>query len=272
MKKFILISLAAVLSVAAFAQKTKKSSDIVPLEQRVEACVPEKGIPNVDFAHKGYTLGYNPQTRMPNYVSYILTKKEAKAYDPDRKVSYRLGNNPLYNGDRAMASDFKEDERYVPAQLAPVEDMMWDETALQETFYMTNVAPMNKFVYDGIWYELEQKCRYWAKKYGDLYIATGPLSITGRQLAIEGSELVAPDAFFKLLLQKRGDRWTGVTFIIPNTRLADPTLKKYMFAVASFYSVGKMEPFVRLDLTGYADRDFLFKYNESDWDIPDWEN
>lgn len=271
MKKLILFALAMALCCAGFAQANGKAVKGSAAE-RVERCIPPDGVPNKDLVHKGYICGYNQMTRMPNYVSYVLSKKEARAYDPERKVGYRFGNDPLYNGPRAMASDYSQEQRYVPAQLAPVEDMMWDETALQETFYMTNIAPMHKAVYDGLWYELEQKCRWWAKKYGDLYIATGPTNITGRKLPIQGSDIVAPDAYFKVLLQRRGDRWACVVFLFPNTMTANPELSGYMFSLASFLSLYPIDVFAGLDIDVSADPSVWTSYKESDWVIPDWKN
>lgn len=271
MKRITSIVFAVLVSVTAFAQPDGKGV-FSPGTGRVELCVPPSGTRNVDLLHKGYVCGYNPSTRMPNYVSYVLTKKKAKAYDPNRKVGYRFGNDPAYNGARAMASDYVQDERYVPAQLAPVEDMMWDEDALKETFYMTNIAPMNKYLYNGLWYELEQKCRWWAKKYGDIYIASGPAYITKRKLAINGSDIVAPDAFFKVLLQNRNGKWTCVVFLFPNTRTANPDLTGYMFSLASFISVCPIDVFTNLDIDVSGDPDVVLQYNAADWDIPGWEN
>jgi endonuclease G len=53
--------------------------------------------------------------------------------------------------------------------------MAFDETAIKETFFMSNMSPQVRTFNGGIWRELEELTRDWARKYGRLYVATGPV-------------------------------------------------------------------------------------------------
>ena len=53
--------------------------------------------------------------------------------------------------------------------------MKWNKQAMEESFYMSNICPQNPNLNRGDWNDLEEKSRQWAKKYGAVYIACGPI-------------------------------------------------------------------------------------------------
>jgi endonuclease G len=59
--------------------------------------------------------------------------------------------------------------------MAPSADMAWDEQAMSESFYLSNMVPqvgigMNR----GIWKDLEEKVRKWTLDRKSVYVFTGP--------------------------------------------------------------------------------------------------
>ena len=84
--------------------------------------------------------------------------------------------------------------------MAPAGDFKWSSTAMVETFYFTNCCPQNQSLNSGQWNTLEQKVRDWARRFGKVYIVTGP--IVGKNIygTIGYNKVVVPDAFFKAIL------------------------------------------------------------------------
>ena len=53
--------------------------------------------------------------------------------------------------------------------------------------------------------EMENQCRQWAEKYGDIYIVAGPIFFKGRHKRIGRNKVTVPEGFFKVVLCMRGE-------------------------------------------------------------------
>ena len=67
---------------------------------------------------------------------------------------------------------------------------------MYDSFLMTNICPQNPNLNRGDWNDLEELCRSWAKKWGRLYIACGPV-VTDNPQRIGDVGVVVPAAFLK---------------------------------------------------------------------------
>ena len=88
--------------------------------------------------HTGYTVSYNAETKIPNWVAWTLTperfEEAVSRYDkflPDPEVA-----NPVTTEDYRRSG-------YDRGHLCPAADNKWDEQAMRESFYMTNVCPQD---------------------------------------------------------------------------------------------------------------------------------
>ena len=105
--------------------------------------------------HTGYTVSYNAETKIPNWVAWTLTperfEETVSRYDkflPDPEVAHPV-----------TTEDYKR-SGYDRGHLCPAADNKWDEQAMRESFYMTNVCPQDHNLNRGDWKELEEACRY----------------------------------------------------------------------------------------------------------------
>jgi endonuclease G len=57
--------------------------------------------------------------------------------------------------------------------LAPAGDMKWSETAMDESFLMSNISPQKPAFNRGIWKKLEEKIRSWAIENDSIIVVTG---------------------------------------------------------------------------------------------------
>lgn len=111
--------------------------------------------------HTGYTVSYNAETKIPNWVAWTLTperfEETVSRYDkflPDPEVAHPV-----------TTEDYKR-SGYDRGHLCPAADNKWDEQAMRESFYMTNVCPQDHNLNRGDWKELEEACRDWTMETG----------------------------------------------------------------------------------------------------------
>ncbi|MCD8319047.1 MAG: DNA/RNA non-specific endonuclease [Paraprevotella sp.] len=160
--------------------------------------------------HTGYTVSYNAETRIPNWVAWTLTpdrfKEVVSRYNkflPDPEVA-----------DPVTTDDYKN-SGYDRGHMCPAADNKWDEQAMRESFYLTNICPQDHNLNRGDWTELEDACRDWTMEYGRLYVVAGPVLYKGSHRHIGRSHVTVPEAFYKVVLSLTPPKAIG--FIYKNT-------------------------------------------------------
>lgn len=147
-----------------------------------------------------YTVSYNPDLKIPNWVAWHLTAEHA-----DGEV--KRFNGYLEDEDvpepRATLEDYKG-SGWSHGHLCPAGDNKWDKQAMKESFLLTNMCPQDRGLNSGVWNRIEMDCRKWAKKYGDVYIVCGPVLLNREHETIGKNKVVVPEAFFKVILCLQG--------------------------------------------------------------------
>lgn len=177
---------------------------------------------------KGYTLSYNADYKTPQWVAWELTKKETKGKEGRTD---KFLPDPDVRGAKAYTGDYTK-SGYDRGHMAPAADMKWSRKAMEESFYMSNICPQNPNLNRGDWNDLEEKSRQWAKKYGAVYIACGPIYDNKRPKRIGNNKVAVPDAFYKVVLINDKKNPKAIGFIFPNKAGHKP-LKKYVVTVDS---------------------------------------
>lgn len=163
--------------------------------------------------YTGFTVSYNQSWLIPNWVAYEVTASETLGEVPRRKSFYQ---DPNYNGRQAQRTDYAN-SGWDKGHMAPAGDMKWDEMAMIESFYFTNICPQNQSLNEGDWQSLEKKIRTWAKKYGSVFVVCGPIvGRVGQYGYLGPSNVLIPDAFFKVVLIFDGKEYHSIGFIMPN--------------------------------------------------------
>ena len=122
--------------------------------------------------------------------------------------------------------------RIRPGTHGPCRRYEMEQTSHGRIFYMSNICPQNPNLNRGDWNDLEEKSRQWAKKYGAVYIACGPIYDTKRPKRIGNNKVAVPHAFYKVILINDKKNPQAIGFIFPNSAGHKP-LKKYMVTVDS---------------------------------------
>ena len=168
--------------------------------------------PNQLLFRKSYTVSYNRETKCPNWVCWELTREHADG--SIKRPDYAFHEDGEVPRPRALPEDYRG-SGYDRGHLCPAGDNKWDAEAMYESFLMTNICPQDKDMNAGMWNRMEMRCRYWAKKYGCLYIVTGPLFLSEQPKMIGKNRVAVPDAFFKAILCLE-DRPKGIAFVCRN--------------------------------------------------------
>lgn len=221
LSKLILVVIAGIVLLATAGVRTfgkaKKSADTqmtqpsadVPDRLEIPRCMESRAEQVIE--HTGYTVSYNSDWCTPNWVAYELTKDETYGheertdhFDPDPDVK---GVCPTYR-------DYSR-SGYDRGHMAPAGDMKWDETAMRESFYLSNICPQDHNLNKGDWNTLEEKARYWARKFGNVYIVCGPIMSKNPE-TIGYNNVAVPDAFYKVFLTQINGEWQTIGFVFQN--------------------------------------------------------
>lgn len=208
------------------------------------------GVPSLTgdlLCRRGFLLAHDPAKKTPVWVAEHLTRDKSKGavkrsddFQPD---------SDLAHGKRAELADYKG-SGYDRGHMAPAADMAWDDQAMTESFYLSNMVPqagvgMNR----GIWMELEKKVRRWAKERGELYVYSGP--IYDRQPKTIGRNRVAvPSFLFKVVLDPQEKE--AIAVIMPNHKLNTADMPNYLVSVREVEKQTGLEFFSTLPV---ADQD-----------------
>ncbi|XP_012995085.1 nuclease EXOG, mitochondrial isoform X2 [Esox lucius] len=121
--------------------------------------------------------------------------------------------------------------------MAPAGDNKSSEQAMAETFYLSNIVPQNYENNAGFWNRLEMYCRDLAKRFDDVWVISGPLSLPeegedGKKTVcyqlIGKDDVAVPTHLFKIILAGKNKSFSGTlgnnqsedlavgAFVVPN--------------------------------------------------------
>jgi len=182
------------------------------MERGASAELLPRAEPSEQIIHNHYyTLSYNKKYKQANWVSYKLSSQMLKN-KTGRTDDFRPDAEA---GEGAATPEDYKNSGYHRGHLCPAGDMKFLKEAMSETFLMTNISPQAADFDGGIWRELEEQVREWAREHKELYITTGP--VFGKQVKTIGRNKVAvPEYFFKVILDYKQPGLKGIGFIFKN--------------------------------------------------------
>ena len=190
--------------------------------------------------HKGYTVSYNKDLKIPNWVSYELTRQETKGKE---KRGDNFIADPLVKGAIATNADYAR-SGYDKGHMAPAADMKWSNTAMKESFYFSNMCPQHPELNRRKWKDLEEKIRDWAITDSAIIIICGPI-IEKTPQKIGKNKVTVPQKFFKVILSPFTTSPKTIGFLFKNGRSVSP-LATYAVSVDSIETLTGMDFFAPL--------------------------
>lgn len=231
----------SVLIVVAIALGGEKLKDLIGLETNQEkiaqsaerADMKRLEIPAMPRAKQGqiiqrmgYTLAYDSKNKTPQWVAWELTKEETRG---NAERTNEFLPDPDVIGTQIVTYDYSG-SGYDRGHMAPAADMKWNKQAMKESFYMSNICPQDHNLNTEDWNDLEIKSREWARRFGKVYIACGPIYQGKRNEYIGDNRVKVPDAFFKVILIQSAKVNKALGFYFEN-EAGERSLKEYLMPV-----------------------------------------
>jgi endonuclease G len=176
--------------------------------------------------HKVFEAHYNPIHFQSELVVYSVTKKRLEG-----KVSRSIARflpDPMEP--TSLSSEDYTGTGFDRGHLAPAADMVWDETAMRECFYTTNIAPQYPSFNRGEWKELEFRVRQEANQRDSIVVYVGVI-FRGKERV---GKLSIPSEFYKIIYDPK--KKESISFLLPHKR----DIKKYDTYVSDVKTIEKI--------------------------------
>ncbi len=243
--------------VEEIAEEAETADDIDPM--MIPLC--KGGKDHERRNYHGYSICYRESYEQAEWAAECLTREKlqrkvnrSENFRPDEGISTGSADTSDYYG-----------SGYDRGHLVPAGDMGWDSEAMNDTFLMSNMSPQNHKFNSGIWNDLEMQVRNWAKKFGTIYIVTGPVLESGKKYKVIGKNKVAvPELYYKVLLAHTDSgEWQAIAFVIPNEG-SDDSFMDYTVSIDDVESLTGLDFFAPLE-------DSIENKVESEYSLKFWK-
>ena len=221
---------------------------------KIQSTQPEKIV-----HHSGYSVSFNTDWLIPNWVAYELTAEEVQGVEP-------RGNSftPDPQIWQSPSTDEYKNSGFDRGHMAPAADMKWSKQAMTESFYTSNICPQNQNLNKGDWKDLEEHVRNMATLYDHVFVVCGPIVSLKPNHIGYNQKIAVPDAFFKAILRRKDDTWSALGFMMPN-KAGHKNLSSYAMSIEELEIIIDMNLFYNLpdDVEEQVEKTF----NLSDWNL-----
>jgi endonuclease G len=190
--------------------------------------------------HEGYSLSYSESHEQAEWVAYELKKSHLANTNFKR---------PYFEIDAAVktgAANWRnyKNSGYDRGHLCPAGDRKYSQTAHDETFLTSNISPQAHDFNSGIWNTLEQKVRYWARKYDGVFVVTGGV-LKGKMRTIGEERVAVPNQFYKVLIDTNSGKIKMIAFLLAHENSNKP-LYEFVVSVDSIEKLTGIDFFPQL--------------------------
>lgn len=206
--------------------------------------------------HEHYTLSYSEEHEQAEWLYYVLT---------DTMLTGTVKRTNDYREDESVSTGSASQEDYIGSGydygfLCPVEDMRITETAMRESFLMSNIVPQVPAFKRGKWKELESLIRKWVENEKTIHIVSG--GVLPEVIETIGENEVSVSMFYYKVIYDPTGRKKMIALVLPNEKVLKP-LKYYVVTVDKVEKMTGIDFFPQLE-------DELEYYLESNSDISKW--
>lgn len=225
---------------------------------------PTSYVGNQLIEHQYYALSYSTKHKNAEWVAYDLWGNRLNTSDAVERDNFV--SDPAT--DAEVSSTAYLNSGYDRGHLVPAFDMNFNEIAMKEACYMTNVCPQIPEFNRGIWKSLEGQVRKWAVAYGKVYVVTGPIlrhsAADAPRLKDDDDNPTIPRGYYKVVLDYTSKQPKGIGFLFKNKDIDQP--------LANFVvSIDRVEAYTNLDffpdLSAAEQQQLEATVNPADWGL-----
>lgn len=207
---FIIALLLIAVAAVVFIPDGSAAQPVGPAE--FEKVITPAELNNNIIEYEGFTVGFNTEMHMPNYVVWTLDPSETEGENTRQNVQFQ--EDTRIAGCATLA-DYRN-SGFDRGHMAPAADMKWSEKAMADCHYLTNICPQHNRLNAGAWSTVEKNARKWALRHGPLVIVCGPVLSDRLSRTIGTTPVPVPERFFKVIIAPFAKEPMGIGFIMPN--------------------------------------------------------
>lgn len=218
----------------------------------------QMGWPGSDGAlvrHRAMALAYDEDHEMARWVAHIISKEVATGrttrtndFRPDPKVSTgsAIQEDYFLTFEDTHGETQYDGFGFDRGHLAPSADFRWNQDALSESYYYSNMTPQRPEFNRESWAEVEDFVRSYAIENGvDLYVVTGPvLRDELPKVRRSVNNVSIPDHHYKVVFDPVHKRTFGV--LMPNDQCEGP-VEFYAKTIREIEAITGLNFFPNLD-------------------------
>uniref|UniRef100_A0A452IMK6 Endonuclease n=1 Tax=Gopherus agassizii TaxID=38772 RepID=A0A452IMK6_9SAUR len=193
-------------------------------------------------SRESYVLCYDPRSRGALWVLEQL-RGAALSGPSDRAACDFQEDESVHEYHRATNADYRG-SGFDRGHLAAAANHRWSQKAMQDTFYLSNVAPQVPHLNQKAWNNLEKYCRSLTKYNKNVYVCTGPLFLPRMEAdgkmyikyqVIGKNNVAVPTHFFKvLILEKLNGEIELRSYVMPNSPVEETIpLERFLVPIES---------------------------------------
>lgn len=185
--------------------------------------------------HEGYSLSYSEPHEQAEWVAYELKKAHLS------NTNFKRPYFDIDNAVKTKAAHWRNYKKsgYDKGHLCPAGDRKHSKAAHDETFLTSNISPQKHSFNAGVWNRLEQKTRYWARKYDGVFVVSGGV-LKGHMKTIGSEKVAVPNQFYKVIIDNNSGETKMLAFLMDHK---DSNAPLYKFVV----SVDEVEALTGID-------------------------
>ena len=244
MKKQLPIAITLIIVIIQFiytnwisdTSKPPKQPNTTPTQSRKSPIpTPAETAPIVDLGNNILRLNYEGYSVWLDCEKHGAIKFQYNAQrdvgDFPRTDKFKLDHNVPARCQQTSAAAYGK--RYDRGHLVPANHLDYSESAMQGTFYMTNILPQAASMNRGAWLRTEEIIECY-RDISELLIIGGV--IWGNNPAddyfMKSHGVKTPDAFWKVIIRGGGQSEEAIAWIVPNSQEAvEKNLDKYLVTV-----------------------------------------
>uniref|UniRef100_G1S790 Endonuclease n=1 Tax=Nomascus leucogenys TaxID=61853 RepID=G1S790_NOMLE len=163
--------------------------------------------------------------------------------DGDRRECDFREDDSVHAYHRATNADYRG-SGFDRGHLAAAANHRWSQKAMDDTFYLSNVAPQVPHLNQNAWNNLEKYSRSLTRSYQNVYVCTGPLFLPRTEAdgksyvkyqVIGKNHVAVPTHFFKvLILEAAGGQTELRSYVMPNAPVDEAIpLERFLVPIES---------------------------------------
>jgi endonuclease G len=165
-----------------------------------------------------FSLAYSEQHEQAIWVAHELRGDQLRSHEAERSDWFE--EDPRVTSGSARHADYIK-SGYTRGHLAPSADFVHDQEAMDKSFFMSNISPQVYHFNGGVWRELEENVRDWARLNDRLLVVTGPI-LDNNPKKLGKNKVSVPKAFYKVILDTEEPEKKGIAFLIPHEKTDKP--------------------------------------------------